>query len=179
MSRTTLHGFTKDGDIYNIEEYGNAHLFCVLVWIEMGKKYGIKDPSMFLLDEAKAKEIWALAKGKDVPTHDRITMMTTFDRCMVLAKDFDRVAAALKESSKWLPPHCHTNKMAEDIEKLDKDKVYAIGWNGTSVVRVWDTEEWKDDDDYVPYNLFKHNKHFNLFEHLVENSIEEISSGKG
>ncbi len=164
MSYMTLHGFDKNGDIFNIKDYKNAHLYHMLIWLKMGEKYGIDNPISMMMNEDKSKEIWGLSKDKRVSLCDRITMTSTFDKVLVNEKDFGRLVNALKESAKWLPSNCHISELATDIENL-KD-VPAIGWNGTSVVRIWDSGEWKDEDEYVPYNLNKHTGHFDLFEDL-------------
>jgi hypothetical protein len=166
MSYTTLHGFDKNGDIYDIKDYKNAHIYSMLIWVKFGEKYGILNPAMMLVNDDIAKAIWGLAKDEKVPEYDQITMKTTFDRALVYKKDFPKLVAAMRESAKWLPSHCHITEMANDIEVLQTDeKVEAIGWNGTSVVRVWDSGEDGD------YNLNKHKGHFDMFE---TSSIEVI-----
>jgi hypothetical protein len=162
MSQTILHGFDKNGEIFEINAYGNAWHGAILMWMKMGEKYNIPDVLAMIVNEKISKKIWGLASDPKVAESDRITMMTTFDRCVVGAKDFNRLIKALRESAQWLPPYCHISKQANDIENL-KD-IIAVGWTQTSVVDdIWSSRECKDDEE-IPYNLNKHNLHFNLFE---------------
>ena len=175
MSYTILHGFREDGEICHINEYKNAHLGAFLVWMETGKKYGIKDVETMLLNEAKSKEVWGLARDKNVAVADRITMISTFDRCVVFSKDFNRLITALRESAKWLPERCHISKQADDIEKATN--VIAVGWTQTSVASdVWSSNEMHirigfEIEEEAPYNLHKHNRHFDLFEEYFKVSL--------
>jgi len=170
MSYTTLHGFNKDGEIYNINEYNNAWHGAIIVWMEMAKKYGIPKGEEIVFNDAVAKQIWGLPfKNEDMTEADRITMITTFDRFVVYKQDFPALITAMKESATWLPPHCHIVKEAEDVEKVMNDEdLIAVAWTQTSVADCWGSGEFDENEESVPYNLNKHTKHINLFESLKE-----------
>lgn len=54
--------------------------------------------------------------------------------------------------------------LIENAFKNDDDLI-AVAWNQTSVNGdAWESEETDEDDNFLPYNLLKHNKHWNLFE---------------
>lgn len=176
MSYTTLYSFKQDGEISEYAEYKNAWHGAMLVWNSMAERY---NTPFNLIDGKSMKALWALAGDSKVPLHDRITLATTFDRYMVYASDFPRLVAAMKESAKWLPAHCHINKQAADIEKIMNCFVsIAVCWNQTSVMDTWGSGEYRntyeedingqssEEEEEVPYNLSKHKLHHNLFEEV-------------
>lgn len=170
MSRATLHGFGRDGEIYSINDYPNAWHGAIIVWMEMAKKYGIPNAEAVLYDNAVADKVWGLpSTNKNMTEADRITMMTTFDRFIVYKQDFPALIAAMKASAAWLPEHCHIIKEANDIEKLlDDDNLTAVAWTQTSVADCWGSGEFDENEESVPYNLNKHTKHHDLFASLRE-----------
>lgn len=169
MSRATLHAFRNDGEISNFAEYKNAHLGAVIVWTKMGEKYGVPNAETMIFNDAVAQKIWNLGRDEKVAEHDRITLVTTFDRVIVYAKDFPRLVAAMRESAKWLPPHCHISAQADDIEKIielnrtSTDSTIAIAWTQTSVADCWGSGEFDEEEGQVPYNLNKHTLHWDMF----------------
>lgn len=173
MSRATLHGFDREGQIYNIADYNNAWYGAIIVWMEMAKKYGIPNGEEVIFNNVVAEKVWGLSKDKNTTKADRITMMTTFDRFIVYKQDFPDLIAAMKESASWLPAHCHVIKEANDIEKLLSDEnITAIAWTQTSVSDCWGSGEYDENEDQIPYNLNEHNKHYNLFE-VLRNDYHE------
>jgi hypothetical protein len=182
MSYATLYGFGQDGEFGVFAEYKNAWHGAMLIWNSMAERY---HTPFNLIDEKSMKALWNLADDPKVPIHDRITLATTFDRMVVYAGDFPRLVAALRESAKWMPAHCHITNQANDIEKIMElnDKcsnpdlhIIGVAWNATSVVDTWETGEIRmrketDEkgrvDEYeesVPYNVNIHKRHHNLFE---------------
>lgn len=174
MSYATLHAFKQDGDISEYAEYKNAWHGAMLVWNSMAERY---NTPFNLIDEKSMKALWGLAGDSKVPLHDRITLSTTFDRKVAYAKDFPRLIAAMKESAKWLPPHCHIFKQAADIEKImvESPDIVAVAWTGTSVADCWSSGEYRDRyeedingqsqewEEEVPYNLNRHTNHKDMF----------------
>lgn len=161
MSFTTLYVARENGDLEAHRDFSNAHRGALLVWFTLAKKYGVENPELMLMNEAKSKEVWGLAKDPKVSEADRITMKTTFDRVLVLPADFQKVVDALRESYKDMPPHCSINEQADAIEELiGNPTVAAIGWNQTSVCQAW--EDYYDDTP-EDYNLTRANKHWYMF----------------
>ena len=179
MSYTTLYAFKQDGSIETHAEYKNAWHGAMIVWNSMAERY---NTPFNLIDEKSMLALWALAGDKKVPLHDRITLATTFDRKVVYSKDFQRLVAAMKESAKWLPEHCHIGKQVADIEKIMEltPDIIAVGWNQTSVVDSWSSGEYRntyeedingqssEEEEEVPYNLHKHKRHEDMFACLGE-----------
>jgi len=184
MSCTTLCAFRPDGDLEYFAEYKNAWHGAMIVWNSMAEKY---NTPFNLMNEESMKALWKLADNPAVPLHDRITLATTYDKFVVYSGDFQRLVAAMRESAKWLPAHCHITKQADDIEKIMELNakcsnpdlhIIAVGWNQTSVVDVWETgksrkaielDENGRDEEYeqeVPYNLNTDEGHHNLFEEV-------------
>lgn len=175
MSRAILHGFNREGEIYTIAEYNNAWHGAVLVWVNMATKYGIPNGEAVIYDENVSKQVWALPKNcKHMTEADRITMMTTFDRFIVYKQDFPALITAMRESASWLPEHCHIIKEANDIEKhMNDEDLIAVAWTQTSVADCWGSGEFDENEESVPYNLNKHNKHHDLFRSLREDCYGE------
>lgn len=184
MSCATLFAFRQDGEFEEFNEYKNAYHGAMLIWMKMGERYNVP---CNLMDEKGMKALWGLADNPKVPMHDRITLCTTFDRVVAYSGDFPRLVAALRESAKWMPAHCHITKQADDIEKIMELNakcsdptlhIIGVAWNATSVVDTWETGETRmrqetDEkgrvDEYeesVPYNINIHKRHHNLFEGL-------------
>jgi len=175
MSCTTLYTFGKDGEISEHAEYGNAWHGAMLVWNSFAERY---NTPFSLINEKSMQALWDLAGNSKVPLHDRITLATIFDRYVVYTSNFPRLIAAMKESAKWLPAHCHISKQIADIEKIMESNpdLIAVGWNQTSVVDTWSSGEYRntyeedingqssEEEEEVPYNLNKHKLHHNLFE---------------
>lgn len=161
MSYTTLYVVREDGKLEENAAFRNAHRGALLVWIELARKYGIDSPEMVLLNEAKAREVWGLAKDPRVSEADQIAMKTTFDRVLVVPADFEKVVSALRESAKSLPDHCSIKDQADAIELLIGDTtVVAVGWNQTSVTQAWEDYYSDESEDY---NLTRAHKHWYMF----------------
>ncbi len=182
MSYATMFAFRQDGDFETFAEYKNAWHGAMLIWNSMAERY---HTPFNLIDEKSMNALWGLVDNPKIPIHDRITLCTTFDRMVVYAGDFPRLVAALRESAKWIPQHCHITKIANDIEKIMELNakcsdhtlhIIGVAWNCTSVVDTWETGEIRmrketdekgrvdEYEEYVPYNINTHNKHHNLFE---------------
>lgn len=182
MSYATMFAFRQDGDFETFAEYKNAYHGAMLIWMSMGERY--RKPCN-LMNDAAMEALWGLAGNPNIPIHDRITLATTFDRMVVYSGDFPRLVAALRESAKWIPQHCHITKIANDIEKIMELNakcsdptlhIIGVAWNATSVVDTWETGETRvrketdengrvdEYEEWVPYNINIHKRHHNLFE---------------
>ena len=184
MSSTLLLAVRGDGELAPYANYKNAWHGAMLIWVKFAERYN----TPFLMGSENVA-FWKLADDPKVPFFDRVTLATTYDRVVVYSGDFKRLVEALRQSSIWLPEHCHIRKQADDIEKIIELNskcsepelcIVGVAWNQTSVVDTWETGEtrtaYETDENgrreeylqEVPYNIYSMNKHHNLFEEVKE-----------
>lgn len=173
MSVNRMFVIDKSGDVRDGFEYQNAFHGAMLIWLEMGQKYGVVNRSnpvalgAMLLDEDGMKPVWALAKDPKVEFHDRVTMATTFDRAMVKSEHFPQLVDCLRKSAVWLPKHCHVARMADDLESLKES--LGVCWQQTSAAENLWLEKVSEDEEtgepeYRRYNIFKDSNHWSIFD---------------
>lgn len=175
MSSTIIYGFNKEGEPFFLGATKNAWRGGMAIWRELEKRhlppYYVRYDKIYPIsrlaafsDEDAAKEIWDLAKRKDIPLHERIVLHTTFDYCLVKAEDIPKVIDAFRKfgGTTSLP------EQADILEKLPEGTI-AVGWNQTSVA----ADDWsnkggydEENDEPIPYNCLTMNEHYWLFDEL-------------
>jgi hypothetical protein len=121
-----------------------------------------------------AREIWALADNPEIPRHERIVLLTTFDDCLVKKEDIPRVVEALRAFEG--DDHKGETNLGEQADILqaiydDHPEIIAVGWNQTSVTcENWGTFGGCDEEsgEPIPYNCLTGDKHYWLFDELKE-----------
>lgn len=172
MSSTIIYTFDENGDANYFAEVKNAWRGAMAVWLEMEKRHlppfrtGYSRMAYSMIDKNAADEIWNLADRKDIPLHERITLHTTLDKCLIKASDIPKVIEAFRKfgGNTSLP------EQADLLENLPNGTI-AVGWNQNSV--SWD--DWsnfggydEENDTSIPYNCLTMDKHYWLFDELEE-----------
>lgn len=158
MSETELFGIYKNG---NVEFYGstrNSFRGGMHVWQKLNEKYELHD-SLF-----EFKNTWGnFNKGFYEPFED-IVFGSTFDYVIVMKEDFPLLIASFKDYFERYPDSSFSEQ-AEIIKAMEKDdNIIGVAWCQTSIVDgLWDVEE---EDDIIPYNIFKGTRHWNLFKKI-------------
>lgn len=180
MSYTEIYKFKNTGESECFAEVKNAFRGAMAVWRTIEKKYLPKYmPSWARGDDSQEysrtsdfmgdgiEEIWGLFKSGKLSETDKICLGSTFDNVVVMKDDLQSLCNAFRA----FDGDTSLKDQAEKIEEAFKNDtdLIAIAWNQTSVnCDVWQSDETGLDEDgeeiYLPYNLLKHDKHWNLFD---------------
>lgn len=165
MSYTEIVGFNKVGNAYSQADIRNAFRGAMAIWRAMEEKYlAVGRFSRCVMGSEKdMREIWDLAGSDKVSENDKICLASTFDNVVVKKKDFQKVITAFRE----FEAETSLKEQADVLEEiLADDDCIAVAWNQTSVSEnTWLSGGGYDEeaDDYIPYNLFKGEKHQYIF----------------
>lgn len=177
MSYTEIYKFRKDGNVEEFAEVKNAWRGAMAVWNTLDEKYlpkYIPDWAKLMGEENKVyhrssdftgnalKEVWGLSLKENVSKIDKIVLRSTFDNVIVYRDNIPELIEAFRK----FEGDTSLKEQADLIElELSKDdELIAICWNQTSVnYGVWTSEELDEDENYLPYNLNKGDKHWSLF----------------
>jgi len=176
MSYTTLIGIGKDGTPRTYEEYRNAWGGAAYIWTSLidaylvGRGGATSLGAMMCQDENMngMKPLWELGKDLRVPENFRFILLSTFDRAMVRASDFNRLADAMDEFVRTFPPGdraCSLPAQAQTLRQMALSGEWrAACWHQTSVSENpwigWDEEK----DESIPYNIDTGEDHFFIFD---------------
>jgi hypothetical protein len=188
MSYTEIYKFNKEGNAECFAEVRNAFRGAMAIWMSVERRYlpdyipswAIGYPSGETPTEHTRvadmmgeglKEIWALFENSKVSEVDKIVLGSTFDNVIVMKKDLPILIKAFRE----FEGETSLKKQADLIEEVFKNDqdLLAIGWDQTSVNGdAWQSDETVLDENnieiYSPYNLLKHNKHWDLFNEIKD-----------
>lgn len=170
MSCVELYKITKSGDVNLFGEVKNSFLGAMSVWMFLEKKYlepyrpswASDDKTYSRLTDPtgeKLTEIWDIFKLKDIEINEKICLGSTFDNVIVYRKNLVQLVDAFYSFG----ANSNLKEQANLISNLLKndDDFLGICWNQTSVNGdAWQTE------DYVPYNIFKQDGHWDLFDYI-------------
>ena len=93
MSRVTVMVVDKDGELVDIGEVRNSHLFHVAVWEAMLDKHHLKAPSEHAMTRGVAERLWR--RVGSLPRPDALFVLATFDRCWFPATMLGELTTAL------------------------------------------------------------------------------------
>jgi hypothetical protein len=153
MSYTEIYEFNKNGKIINVSEIQNAWRGAMAIWGIIEKKYLKPLPKpIWMLDrdyntrgysrcdmiytgnDSPMHEIWNCFDSDEISEIDRIVLGTTFDNILVKYKNINRVIDAFIK----FEGETSLKEQAEILRKINpEDRIYAIGWNQTSVCEGW------------------------------------------
>lgn len=183
MSYTEIYKFKKNGDSEFIGETQNAFRGAMAIWSIIEERYLPKQRFPRVNDTTEIKEVWKLYESEEISEVDKLVLATTFDRVIVKKEHIPLVLDAMRkfEGSTTLKEQAD---IIEDTYKNDEDLI-AIAWNQTSVNHgYWESdtsilhselekdhplyeEDYADDEEYEvypPYNIFKEDKHYEIFD---------------
>ena len=180
MSYTEIYKFKKGGDAEKFASVKNAFRGAMAIWVNIEKRYLPKHIPYWAINNTSkeysrisdvsvpsaVEEIWNLFESKGVSEVDKIVLGSTFDNVVVMKEDLPKLIDAFRK----FEGETSLKEQADLIENAlnNDDDLIAIAWNQTSVNgQAWESDETSFDVDnevyYLPYNLLKHDKHWNLF----------------
>ena len=165
MSCTEIYKFNREGFAEKAGSVYNAFRGAWTIWTTMEKRhlppFTIGGFTLSRLNtNDKVEEIWRLDANEAVPEHERIVLVSTFDKCLVKKEDLPEVIEAFRkfEGDTSLP------EQADILEKLlADDDCIAVGWNQTSVNSPFWIGFDEEKDEEVPYNCLTQTDHFWMF----------------
>jgi hypothetical protein len=164
MSCTEIYAVIENGDVKHHDEIRNAWRGAPAVWNDMGKRYGKMGAGQLMYQPSVAEAVWGLARDKSVPEDERLVMASTFDRVVIMRKDFPRLIDAME---KFIKKYSDTSigEQADIIRKMQDDSsIIGVCWNQTSV----NSSPWMrygtDDEEGRPYNINTDEGHWSPFD---------------
>ena len=169
-----MYTVNNRGVCHGAHEYGNSWGGAAFVWTALAEKYWPLQPGQQSWQRpvgmgADMKPLWALRLNPDVPVHERVVLISTFDRVIVKREDllwtadcFDKFKAEFHTNPEIA---CSLGSQANDMRAFATDKkVYAVCWQQTSVAE----DQWWDHKRHKAYNIKTNKNHFFLFEQYPE-----------
>jgi hypothetical protein len=200
MSYTEIYKFKKNGDAQLFDEHRNAHRWAMAIWIIMEELYlpsyipeWAKSLPASMKKEAYSrnggtgddsiKEIWNIYKDPNVSKRDKLVLGSTFDEVIILKenlaelieayRDFGKETNGLKikayDNNEWSSGCEEIASILEEI--LNDEDAIAIAFGISLSSNQWTYgEENEETGEYSPYNILKHDNHWDLFESFKENA---------
>jgi len=162
MAYTELYYFNKKGTPKERGIAPQASTGGWKVWFLLKEKYLPDVPYLFRHDEYQ--KVWDLILDERLEKYEKIILASSFDWAIVYKENFDELIDAFE---KFDSEHSWKLNFPEQIKILKEIKnnknAIAIWWNQTSV----NCDTWRQignrSSHSVLYNIFKENKHFNVF----------------
>ncbi len=153
MSCTTIFGFDKNGDSFEISDIKNAWRGAFAIWEYLGNKF-IKNFKMF--DTKSMKKVWKLKVEDGLSKDELIVLYSTFDNVLIKRENIKRLLKAMRN----FDYETSLKEQADDIEHyINNNETLAIGFHQNSV----SCEKW------YGYNFLKTKEHWFLFEGINKN----------
>ncbi len=165
MSTTEIYAIEKNGDVTPYGSAQNSWLGGMHVWNSLSDKYGFDDSLM-----SGFNKTWGNFNKGIYEDYENVVLGSTFDHIIVLKENFEQLLMSFKKYYS-VYPNSNFGQQIEVIEamKVD-DNVIGVAWCQTSVADdLWDYYN-EGEDECIPYNIFKGEKHWDLFDNLVEDS---------
>src|SRR5690606_16780527 len=118
-----------------------------------------------IFDQNAMNEILKLFDDNKVSFVDKIVLGSTFDNVVVEKQDFDKLINAFEK----FEGDTNLKEQAGIIKKMmEDDNCIAVAWNQTGISgNTWDNYSYNEKtDESEPYNLFKQNDHWFLFDEI-------------
>lgn len=172
MSYCTIIKF-KNGKPFDSVEFSNSWGGMARILDVIYKEY-IKDPDnpldSWLLDNEVDRKIEELFGNNRLKWFEKAPVACLFDFAVVNKENFLRFAEDLIMFETTYPPYekiSHLPEWADTIRKLDCE---CIGFYHTSVTEdIWTEFDYNEKKDKpIPYNMKKHNKHFEIYRDLID-----------
>ncbi|MDT2675355.1 hypothetical protein [Enterococcus dongliensis] len=163
MSTTELYAVNKNGDVTPYGEAKNSWLGGMHVWNSLNEKYALNDDMMFGF-----KKTWGNFNKGFYEEYEDVLLGSTFDKVIVLKENFEQL---ISNFEKYLAvyPNSNFGQQIEIIQAMKEDEdVIGVAWCQTSVADdLWDFAYDDEEDETIPYNVFKGEEHWNLFAELT------------
>lgn len=163
MSTTEIYGIEKNGNVVPYGAAQNSWLGGMHVWKTLDEKYGMGGSMMFGFDRT-----WQAFNTGVYKDYENIVLGSTFDYVIVMKEHFKPL---LNSFGKYFAAHPDSNfgEQIEVIKSMELDEnIIGVAWCQTSVADdLWDFGYDEENDETIPYNIFKGDKHQVLFDALV------------
>lgn len=164
MSTTEIMMIKSNGDVVGYEDIPNAWRGGAYVWKQLSEKYKLGE-SMF----SGYEETWGNFNEGVYRKHENIVLGSTLDGVIVLKEDFGKLIHAFKMYGKEEPNSSLSEQAGVINQMLGKEDCIGVAWNQTSVCDdAWDYGWDEEADGVIPYNIFKGDKHWELFNDGME-----------
>ena len=175
MSSKTLISFDKKGEQQEVKEYRNSHRWAIFHWTQFAEKYLIKKDHMenplesgfiFMMDEEKAKKLWALSKDSKLPLYERACLTASYDNVVLKHENIEKFCGHILEFANDFKLG-HYAQMYLDLLELVNDKdCLGVCWIATSVCGdAW--QVYEGEDNCRGYNLLKDKGHYFLYDDVA------------
>ena len=162
MSTTEIYAIEKNGDVTPYGSAQNSWLGGMHVWNSLNDKYGFNEGFMFSF-----KKTWGNFNKGIYEDYENIVLGSTFDHIIVLKENFEQLLTSFKKYYS-VYPNSNFGQQIEVIETMKADEnVIGVAWCQTSVADdLWDFCYDEEQDEVIPYNIFKGENHWELFDLL-------------
>ena len=162
MSTTEIYGIKTNGDVVAYDSASNGFGGGMHVWNTLNEKYGFGD-GMF----TGFRKTWGNYNKSFYEKYEDVVLGSTFDKVIVLKDDIDKLIVSFSQYLD-LYPRCNFAEQIDIFETMMKDdEVIGVAWCQTSVADdLWDFGYDEDTDELIPYNIFKGEDHWNLFDDI-------------
>jgi len=175
MSRTEIYAVrSEDGDMELEAEISNSWSGAMHVWTTLAQRH-LDLPGdqshMIMLREDLMKKVWALASDPRPEWWEKVVLLSTFDRVIIIRGDFDRLIEAF---TRWgdaalggsMTIQCSTFRLIKEHARGFR----GICFNQTSVCANpwWVHDESGEDDEGRPFNIDRDSDWWSLFDAAPE-----------
>lgn len=170
MSRTEIYAVAPEtGDVELEAEISNSWRGAMLIWTTLAEKYGITNPGeghMLMLREPLLQQLWGLSVDDRLAWWERVILLTTFDRVVILRDDFGRLIEACEQWSAnvgdagSIPEQGGCFRLIEHHERPFR----GICFNQTTVSQSHWWRYADGDDEGRPYNVDVDTDWWSLFD---------------
>lgn len=166
MSYTEIYAVTKKGNPIFIGEAKNAHLGAMWIWSLLFDKYIKNNEKKYFNNHWQ--EIWDLVKNKKLSTYEKVVLISTFDKFILLKEELDLFLKCLNLFNKLSLINNELNPNLIEQEKIllnnkKYNKYIGFIWNQTSV----------NGDRKQAYNIEGEKNYYSIQDYL-EKSLEEL-----
>lgn len=165
MSTTEIYAIEKNGDVVPYGSAQNSWLGGMHVWNSLNEKYDLDGNMIFGFDRT-----WNCFGKGIYEEYEDVVLGSTFDNVIVLKENFDQLLTSFKKYYS-VYPNSNFGQQIEVIETMKADEnVIGVAWCQTSVADdLWDFCYDEEQDEVIPYNIFKGENHGELFDLLGDN----------
>lgn len=168
MAYTEIYYFNKNGAPKEQGIAPQASCGGWKVWYLLKEKYLPEQKNLFSSEQYQ--KVWDLAKDERLTREEKIILISTFDYAIVYKKDFDELINAFEKFNAEYENQLNFGRQIELFKEIkNKKNSIAIWWNQTSVNADNWRCIWNRSNHSSLYNLFKEDKHFDVFELLERN----------
>lgn len=164
MSTTEIMIIKSNGDVVGYEDIQNSWRGAPYVWEQLSEKYKLYE-GMF----TGYKKTWGNFNEGVYLKHENIVLGSTFDGVIVSKDNFGKLIHAFKMYATQEPNSSFSDQVDIINRMIADEECIGVAWNQTSICDdAWDYGWDEEADEVIPYNIFKGDKHWELFNDGME-----------